>query len=252
MHFSGAPSNVFGEDARRMCFGTLFSGGPPPDGQHDPSQSGHYAMTFGDGGADAQGGWRFCKKCFGLYFSGNPDQGHCPSGGLHDNSQSGAYVMHFEHNLAEAEQRIQEKYAQVGGHQSPLGLPIDAGMSVRQNDQEFFTDYHGGHIVFTEGEVIAKVDTQVVVIFKGIHCFGKSEAVDEPYAIVGVYALHSEKNPVTTKFPKGRDSYTDFVASTDASEASIVSPDDTTWSPQNLVIVSTVMEHDIRLGRGPP
>src|SRR5438093_303028 len=52
MHFSGAPSDVFGEGARKMCFGTLFSGGPPPDGHHDPSQSGHYVMEFGEGGTD--------------------------------------------------------------------------------------------------------------------------------------------------------------------------------------------------------
>lgn len=99
MHFAGAPSDVFGEGARRMCFGTLFSGGPPPDGSHDPSQSAHYVMEFGEGRSDAQEGWRFCKKCFGLYFSGNPDQGNCPAGGKHDNSKSGPYILHFEPGL---------------------------------------------------------------------------------------------------------------------------------------------------------
>jgi len=27
--------------------------------------------------------WRFCSKCFGLWFSGNPDNGVCPAGGAH-------------------------------------------------------------------------------------------------------------------------------------------------------------------------
>jgi hypothetical protein len=31
----------------------------------------------------AQDGWRFCRKCFGLWFSGNPDMGVCPAGGTH-------------------------------------------------------------------------------------------------------------------------------------------------------------------------
>lgn len=102
MHFSGAPSDAYGEGARRMCFGAIFSGGPPPDGHHDPSQSGHYVMEFGEGGSDAQGGWRFCKKCFGMFYSGNPDQGHCPAGGKHDNSKSGPYMLHFERDLPES------------------------------------------------------------------------------------------------------------------------------------------------------
>jgi hypothetical protein len=67
-----------------------------------PSHSGHYVMEFGEGGSDAQGGWRFCKKCFGLFFSGNPDQGNCPSGGKHDNSKSGPYMLHFERDLPES------------------------------------------------------------------------------------------------------------------------------------------------------
>ena len=36
-----------------------------------------------------QTGWRWCYKCQGLFFSGNPSQGKCPTGGPHDASQSG-------------------------------------------------------------------------------------------------------------------------------------------------------------------
>ena len=41
----------------------------------------------------SQSGWRWCEKCQGLFFSGNPDQGACPAGGRHDASRSGAYLM---------------------------------------------------------------------------------------------------------------------------------------------------------------
>ena len=39
--------------------------------------------------------WRWCHKCQGLFYSGNPDQGPCPAGGRHDASASGAYLMIF-------------------------------------------------------------------------------------------------------------------------------------------------------------
>ncbi len=144
-----------------------------------------------------------------------------------------------------AERKIQEKYIQVGGRKSQLGLPIDPSLGVQHNGQEFFTAYRGGKIVFTsEGGASAFVTHQTFVVFKGIHCFGKSEAVDEPYAIVGVYALDAQDSTATKKFPIGRDSYEDFVASTDATEATIVSPNSPGWAPQSLVIVSTVMEQD--------
>ncbi len=43
----------------------------------------------------SQNNWRWCQKCQGLFFSGNPDQGVCPAGGVHDASRSGAYLMTF-------------------------------------------------------------------------------------------------------------------------------------------------------------
>ena len=40
-----------------------------------------------------QNGWRWCLKCQGLFFSGHPLQGVCPSGGSHDARQSGHYAI---------------------------------------------------------------------------------------------------------------------------------------------------------------
>jgi FG-GAP-like repeat len=145
-------------------------------------------------------------------------------------------------NALIAEQRIQQKYVEIGGRQSPLGRIIDPNLSVQFNGQEFFKDFRGGQIKITsEGGASAFVTHRTVVRYRGIHCFGKSEATDEPYAIVGVYASDARDKIVVKKFPVGRDSYTDFVASTDASESEEISLD---WAPQTLVIVSTVMEHD--------
>jgi hypothetical protein len=39
-----------------------------------------------------QNQWRWCQKCEGFFFSGNPTEGACPAGGVHDPSQSGNYA----------------------------------------------------------------------------------------------------------------------------------------------------------------
>ncbi len=41
---------------------------------------------------DNQGGWRWCNKCQGLFFSGN-SQGVCPAWGAHDSTGSGNYQL---------------------------------------------------------------------------------------------------------------------------------------------------------------
>jgi Fungalysin metallopeptidase (M36) len=38
-----------------------------------------------------QDNWRWCHKCQGMYFAGNPTQGACPAGGAHDHTGSGNY-----------------------------------------------------------------------------------------------------------------------------------------------------------------
>jgi hypothetical protein len=39
-----------------------------------------------------QGNWRWCHKCQGLYFAGNPGS-HCPAGAAHDQTGSGEYFL---------------------------------------------------------------------------------------------------------------------------------------------------------------
>ncbi|MFD9594327.1 hypothetical protein ACFWA9_16430 [Kitasatospora sp. NPDC059973] len=40
-----------------------------------------------------QSNWRYCGKCFGLWFNGNPTNGVCPAGGAHTSSGSFDYLL---------------------------------------------------------------------------------------------------------------------------------------------------------------
>jgi hypothetical protein len=94
---------------------------PNGGGLHDATKSGRYMLQFGDGLSPipkgqqlasevpalatipgvlygAQGAWRWCKNCQGLFYSGNSTQGVCPAkhGGSttqHDGSASGHYML---------------------------------------------------------------------------------------------------------------------------------------------------------------
>jgi len=138
------------------------------------------------------------------------------------------------------ERKIDEKHDHMGGRLSRLGRSTNPAL--QWNGAQFFKDYRGGQIQFSlDDGPVAFVTFRTIVRFRGIHCFGKSEAVDEPYAVVSVYRPDAADKVVTKRFPAGRDSYEDFVAGTDATEAIDVFSD---LSPQTIAICSTVMEHD--------
>jgi hypothetical protein len=40
-----------------------------------------------------QNNWRFCQKCYSLFWYGRPDNGVCPAGDEHDASGSGNYYL---------------------------------------------------------------------------------------------------------------------------------------------------------------
>ncbi|TDU32776.1 hypothetical protein DFR24_2180 [Panacagrimonas perspica] len=42
---------------------------------------------------DYQSNWRWCKKCQGLFYGGNPTKGVCPAGGAHTDIGSGNYQL---------------------------------------------------------------------------------------------------------------------------------------------------------------
>ena len=41
----------------------------------------------------AQNNWRWCHKCTGLFYAGNPTTGACSAGGGHDYTGSGNYDL---------------------------------------------------------------------------------------------------------------------------------------------------------------
>jgi hypothetical protein len=101
------------------CQGFFFSGNPSqgvcPAGQsHDSSQSAPYITREGGESAPPgnsgppfyynysgqQGGWRWCHKCQGLFFAGNPSQGVCPAGQSHDSSQSAHYAIVWDDGVS--------------------------------------------------------------------------------------------------------------------------------------------------------
>src|SRR5262249_4046544 len=52
-----------------------------------------YAQT-GD-----QPDWRFCSKCYGMFYNGTPDKGHCSTGGGHV-PQGFLFQLHYDSNQA--------------------------------------------------------------------------------------------------------------------------------------------------------
>ncbi len=52
----------------------------------------NFEVLLGDGITGTQDGWRWCRKCQGLFFSGNPGS-VCPAGSAHDDSASGHYAL---------------------------------------------------------------------------------------------------------------------------------------------------------------
>ncbi|MBF6547361.1 hypothetical protein [Nocardia brasiliensis] len=85
------------------CFSLWFNGRPTngacaAGGSHSSAQSGDYALIGDSDGSLppavlAQRDWRFCDKCFSLWFNGRPTNGACAAGGSHSSAQSGDYAL---------------------------------------------------------------------------------------------------------------------------------------------------------------
>jgi len=89
---SKCQSLFYGENTASVC---------PSGGSHVNANSYNYALDFGGDGTaappGAQGGWRWCSKCQGLFYGGlgEPTGGVCPSGGPHVNANSYNYFLFF-------------------------------------------------------------------------------------------------------------------------------------------------------------
>ena len=105
------PSMPQARDAILLALDQMLSGGRISPDQHAALWQGVWGafVKFGMGprassiGAMLTGivadfslgqrNWRWCQKCEGMFFAGNPSQGTCPAGGAHDRSASGDYDM---------------------------------------------------------------------------------------------------------------------------------------------------------------
>ena len=56
----------------------------PAGGAHVEDNSFRYSLVHDvPGTATAQSAWRFCNKCYAMFYDGFPDKGHCAAGGPH-------------------------------------------------------------------------------------------------------------------------------------------------------------------------
>jgi hypothetical protein len=100
-----------------------------------------------------QNGWRWCYRCQGLFFAGNPSQGACPAGGSHDASQSGHYAMLFSDAIFGAQnnwrwcQKCQGLY--FAGNPSQGTCP--AGGSHDASASGHYSLMFGDHVTGTQG-----------------------------------------------------------------------------------------------------
>ncbi len=82
------------------CQGLAYAGNPsvgacPAGGTHDHAGSGNYILVL-DSPIPipfTQDNWRWCNKCQGLAYAGNPSVGACPAGGTHDHAGSENYTL---------------------------------------------------------------------------------------------------------------------------------------------------------------
>ena len=107
-----------------------FEAGSPRDG--------HSAYRFHRFTGDAavidippsiQMNWRWCEKCTGLHFAGNPNKGACPAGGQHVSTGSGNYTLAMNDALAPGQSnwRWCEKCTGLHFAGNPNKTPAPAG-----------------------------------------------------------------------------------------------------------------------------
>jgi Peptidase family C25 len=67
----------------------------PKDNQpHTPINSGPYCVDFSGSGAPGQAGWKWCQRCYGMFYAGNGLAAtHCSAAPQHDPARSGDYTL---------------------------------------------------------------------------------------------------------------------------------------------------------------
>jgi hypothetical protein len=84
----------------KNCQALNYGGNPtkacpakPKGGGHDYSGSGNYSLGSGKVGYWGQDHWKWCQRCQGLVYDGNPNKGACADSKTHDVSGSSNYTI---------------------------------------------------------------------------------------------------------------------------------------------------------------
>jgi hypothetical protein len=110
---AAAAENQAGWRWCKKCEGLWFADGGdsrkgkcPAGENHDTTDSGNYLLTQNEDDAAGQQGWRWCKKCEGLWFAdgGETRKGKCPAGGSHEDTDSGKYTLIHNDDDAKGQQ----------------------------------------------------------------------------------------------------------------------------------------------------
>ena len=148
----------------------------------------------------------------------------------------------------QASDAIDRRYVELGSALCPLGLSLNNGLE-RQPDGGYRVNFRGGHLNWTPDtqDVAGLVTSVATVTYKGLKCFGRQGGVgaDQPYVVVSIIQpdpfVAKQQIPVASTRVPEEGTY-EGVEDGDVNVGGVRK----FWAdaPQDLVIHTTVMEHD--------
>ncbi|MFJ1459319.1 hypothetical protein [Nocardia sp. N2S4-5] len=138
----------------------------------------------------AQMDWRFCAKCKGLFFDGDPSKGICPLGEGHEATGDNFVIPHTVDSTV-AKAQIDQFYLGTGGALGPLGEPngdyVEVNGNLRRN--YLFGDIHFSDI---DPEPKAQTNYTANVAISALKCFGTDDpsGEDEIFAVISLISLN--------------------------------------------------------------
>ena len=200
-----------------------------------------------DGGNEIHGGAAVIDERFND-LQGDKGQIH---GGARPRNPSMGDVSELREAEAGHEQRraktaIEQKYRDVGGMRSGLGLTIDEPSL--QADGTYLMNTRGGHVSWTpdSGDTKAVVTNVAKIVYRGLKCFGTQRGgKDEAYAVISIvqpdqYVADNQILVASERAPK-TGTYTDVA---DGSMNTAGLQEFFADAPQDIIIHAAVMEHD--------
>lgn len=144
---------------------------------------------------------------------------------------------------AMAEQKIRDKYAQIGGYTSPLGLPVTGDIKPKAQGSGYVMECRGGTIEIedpTRHQPRAIKRLNVEVWWVALECQVRQEKTDEVYGAVAALAPGSGLS-TTHKFPGDRE-YWELGG--EGQRIVTVGVPVYSGPPMDLVLIGSLVEHD--------